>query len=56
MKEKLEAYCRKTISDSRYNDNAKREWVFGAIDFACSAGLISAEEYRELLEELCLLE
>lgn len=55
MKEKLEEYCRETISDSRYG-NAKRDWAFGAIDFACNAGLISSREYEALLEEFQLLE
>ena len=56
MKEMLGKYCGKTIADSRYSDNLKRNWTFGAIDFACNAGLISAEEYRALLKELCMLE
>lgn len=55
MKEKLEEYCRKTISNSRYGKQ-KLDWVFGAIDFACSTGLISSEEYRALLEEFHLFE
>lgn len=55
MKEKLEAYCRETISNSEYSD-AKLDWVFGAIDFACSTDLISVEEYKALLEEFRLTE
>ena len=55
MKEKLEKYCGKTISNSEYGSQ-KYEWVFGAVDFACNAGLISAEEYRALLKEFQLLE
>ena len=55
MKEKLEKYGRETISNSEYG-RQKYEWVFGAVDFACNAGLISAEEYRALLKELCMPE
>lgn len=56
MREKLEEYCKETIADSSYSDDSRRNWTFGAIDFACNAGLISAEEYRALLKELCLRE
>ena len=56
MKEMLGKYCGKTIADSRYSDNLKRNWTFGAIDFACNAGLISSREYEALLEELHLME
>lgn len=56
MKKKLEEYCGKTIADSRYSDDLKRNWMFGAIDFACNAGLISSREYEALLEEFQLLE
>ena len=56
MKEKLEEYCKEAIADSRYSDNSKCNWAFGANDFACNAGLISAEEYRALLKELCMPE
>lgn len=54
MMEKLEEYCKETIADSRYSDNSKCNWAFGAIDFACNAGLISSEEYRALLKEFLL--
>ena len=54
MREKLEEYCEETIADSRYSDNSKCNWAFGAVDFACNAGLISAEEYRALLKEFLL--
>ena len=54
MKEKLEEYCKEAIADSRYSDNSKCNWAFGAIDFACNAGLISSEEYRALLKEFLL--
>ena len=56
MKEKLEEYCKEAIADSRYSDNSKCNWAFGAIDFACNAGLISSREYEALLEEFQLLE
>ncbi len=55
VKEKLGEYCRKTISDSRYGKQ-RFDWAFGAIIFASSAGLISSEEYRALLEEFQLFE
>lgn len=55
MKEKLEKYGRETISNSEYG-RQKYEWVFGAVDFACNAGLISSREYEALLEEFQLLE
>ena len=55
MKEKLEEYCKETISNSEYG-RQKYEWVFGAVDFACNAGLISSREYEALLEEFQLLE
>ena len=56
VKEKLKEYCGKVISDSRYSDSSRRNWVFGAIDFDCNAGLISSREYEALLEELNLIE
>ena len=56
MKDKLEDYCKETSADSRYSDNSKCNWAFGAIDFACNAGLISSREYEALLEEFQLLE
>lgn len=56
MKKKLEEYCGKTIADSRYSDDLKRNWMFRAIDFACNAGLISSREYEALLEKFHLLE
>ena len=55
MKEKLEKYGRETISNSEYG-RQKYEWVFGAVDFACNAGLISSREYEALLQEFQLLE
>lgn len=51
MKESLKEYCRKILADDRVSELKRQEWAFGAMDFACSAGLISNEEYKELLEQ-----
>ena len=54
MKEKLEEYCRETISNSEYG-GLEYDWAYGAIDFARSADLISGKERGELMEEFRLL-
>ena len=51
MKGKLEEYCRKILAYDGVSELKRQEWAFGAMDFACSAGLISNEEYKELLEQ-----
>lgn len=56
VKEKLKEYCVKVISNGKFSDKSKSNWAFGAIDFACNAGLISSREYEALLEEFQLLE
>lgn len=55
MKEKLEEYCRETISNSEYGGQEK-DWAYGAIDFARIADLISGKERGELMKEFWLLE
>ena len=55
LKEKLEEYCRKTLAGDGHDNSQRQEWAFGAMDFACSAGLISNEEYKELLEQFDLV-
>lgn len=50
--EKLREYCQE-LEDF---PECQKDWGFGASDFACSADLITPEEYKELLEEFGLIE
>ena len=53
MKE-LEKYLEKLYSDREKYRNWKH-WLFGAIDFAASAGLIGKEDERKLLKKYELI-
>ena len=52
--QKLEAYCEDVLSCKYCEEKQARNWAFGAIDFACNAGLITVEEFDELLEKYAL--
>ena len=49
--QKLEAYCEDVLSCKYCEEKQARNWAFGAIDFACNAGLITVEEFDELLKK-----
>ena len=46
--EKLEKYCQMSITISREYSSG---WIFGAIDFACYAGLIDLRQRGQLLKK-----
>lgn len=56
MKEKtfyeaLLNYCEKTLQYDYMDEKTKREWIFGAIDFARSEDFINAEQFEEVLNK-----
>ena len=50
--EELENYRRDVVEFSKERG---KDWAFGAIDFACVAGLIDSKEYKELTGKFHLL-
>lgn len=51
VEKKLRLYIEKMMEEAEtegYITSAWKQWIFGAIDFARSAGLISREVYLEL--------
>lgn len=52
----LRKYVKYVLSPEKpYHGSTARGWAFGAIDFACSAGLIDGDTYKGLLEEYGLI-
>lgn len=54
MKKKLEEWMEK-MSGEEYSFagvNMRRSWVYGAISFCCSEGMLNEEEQNFLLEKM----
>lgn len=47
----LRKYIQDLVESKEFKEKIKRNWIFGAIDFACSAGLIDTDTYTALLAE-----
>lgn len=52
--QKLEHYCDSLSKDKAYKERTKKDWMFGAIDFAHNASLITVEEFDELWKKYTL--
>ena len=48
---KLRGYIEKTMNDEKFGKQIRREWAFGAMDFAFSVSLIDWTTYSELMDE-----
>ncbi len=51
IEKKLRLYIEKTMEEAEtegYVSSSWKQWIFGAVDFAESAGLISREVYLDL--------
>lgn len=48
---KLREYVEKRLNDEGYRKKERRDWAFGAVDFAANVGLINTVTYSALLEE-----
>lgn len=48
---KLREYIEKTMNDEKFEKQARRNWAFGAVDFALLANLIDWSTYAELMDE-----
>lgn len=49
-KEKLMEYCEEQMSFKFADERLRKNWVFGAVEFARRSGLIDEETANEILE------
>lgn len=55
MKEKLLNYIESAMNYENAEEETKKGWIFGAVDFAACEGLITSEEYTDLLKKYHLI-
>lgn len=50
-KKELMEYCENTIKTEYAGPNIRKDWAFGAIEFAYKSGLINEETFDDLLHK-----
>ena len=55
MKEKVEGYIETVLNFKGSSPKQKLDWIFGAIDFAFYAELITKDEQQKLYERFSVL-